>query len=259
MLFKISPFTVPLRKSAIAAPRKTMGEAANAHTAHLNILKGGRCAIVCETAENDELKTSVIKNLSDGSRMAIRGLGKEEEEMISHCKVIIHTNKTIQYQVEQALTDRLKYLEFSQQFVDHPTKPHHVQKDKQKVKNKLENMNDILAWLLEGSIRYYNEGIVEPEQVIQMSCSQQKEADPATYFLSEYLLQEPNGKVWMKDLFEAYQNVEQDYDMTMRTFIKQVRQFTGEECVRKCNGNNRLVGYRLIDPSSSFDFPENIK
>ena len=104
---------------------------------------------------------------------------------------------------------------------------------------------------MEGSIRYYNEGIVEPEQVIQMSCSQQKEADPVTYFLSEYLLQEPDGKVWMKDLFETYQNVESDCHMTIRPFTNQVRQYAGQG-VKKRNGNNILVGYRLIDPSSSF-------
>jgi phage/plasmid-associated DNA primase len=253
MFGAVSPFCTSLRREAIAASKRSLESAASNHTAHLIPLKLNRLAIVAETRDSDLLQVGVVKSLTGGDQISIRALCQSEESFVNRCKIIVYTNKRFTYEGEEAMCDRVKYLNFPMRFVDTPEEDHHVQRDSAKVDELLRHhKNEILGWLVQGAVRYYKDGqiIKEPESVQQFTASEQRNADPVQGYLYEECIEDPTGRIAVRDLIDDLY----EYDRTqgrfhVRKLATRLRAIVGKDKdgndrVRRSNNTLFLFGYK---------------
>lgn len=253
MLLAISPFTTSLPASAVAGPKNGQEGQKNAHTSHLNVLQGNRCAITCEIKQNRVLEEDIIKKISCGDRLDIRKLGKEQEQIVSRCKIIIHTNNIPSYEAVKSLTDRLRYIEFIRRFVANPTEPNELKLDENLTVNIIDNLNNPFAWLLIGSVSFYRIGDAPPPAIVASSKVRHNESDFLISFLEETLEKSPGNTIPIGKIIEKVARADPSYKgILAKKFTPHLRRFANnKDAVVWSHNATVLKGYKFIEIESS--------
>lgn len=177
---------------------KALSGSKSEHTAYLMPLKGLRCGITSELAENELLDDGLIKRITGGDGISVRGLNKDQEEFSCSAKLILPTNHKPTLDASQkALVDRMVYIPFKARFVN-PDKSeekvdeklHRYKPDDSFKPDKIVNheMRDtFFTWMVGGAMAYYNDKstLMPCKAVKDFSNKSLKESDEFARFMAE--------------------------------------------------------------------------
>lgn len=195
---------------------KLMGGGANSDIARL---KSVRFVTSEEPTEGVRLNEGLLKQLTGGSKITCRFLYGDEFEYAPEFKIWVATNhKPIIRGTDLGIWRRIKLIPFE---VNIP-----AEKVDKNLKYKLRaEYPQILAWAVEGCIKWQKEGIVEPGAVVQATSDYKKEMDLIASFVEQCLIIDyaaEAGKVKASDLFAIYSRwarENNEYEMSSKRFF----------------------------------------
>jgi putative DNA primase/helicase len=177
-------------------------------------LKGMRFAICSETDEHKELKESTIKAITGNDSISGRDLYKSSETVRLYCKLGLITNHLpIIKSNSEAIWSRIIPIEFNSSFQeiyeDLDEKDQYLQRKFPKDKNLSKRIeteeykSKFLRWLVEGSVKYYNQGLHIPDAVKLSKQTYHSDSDVLQDFIDENIERCPgmNSQVGFRDLY----------------------------------------------------------
>lgn len=206
---------------------------------------GVRLIVMSESPQGMKLNEEIIKALSGGDSIQHRSLFQNTKTSICQGKLILSSNETFEYNNSDAMDDRMKYIVFSNRFVDNPDpdKPNEVLKMKNIDSYIDNNLDNFLAWIVEGSIRYYKEGIKAPESVINSTRQISKECDTLLWTLENILIPSKGGYVKTSILRDRL--CEEGINLTSKRLMCSLRHYN--YTIVRYNGYSSLKGYKLSE------------
>lgn len=162
----------------------------------LRRLADARLVTVPEIPKDKPLDTPLLKAISGGSTLTVRGLYKSEHESRFPCTLLLEGNDwpKVDYN-ELPMWRRIVAIQVSQSLSEDDVDPSYIQAF-------LNDENDrqaILASLVEGAYQYHQKGLAIPEVVREMAKVYKTEMHPLKEFLDGYFKFEANPTLeyWM--------------------------------------------------------------
>lgn len=185
--------------------KKWGGDGANSDIARL---KSARFVTCEEPTEGVRLNEGLLKQLTGGSKVTARHLYGEEFEYQPEFKIWVATNhKPVVRGTDVGIWRRIKLIPFE---VNIPK-----EKVDKNLKYKLrEEMPQILAWAVQGCIKWQKEQIAEPQCVQEAVKEYKQEMDLLASFLEECVVidYEGDNRLMGSTLFKAYTRWAKDYN-----------------------------------------------
>ena len=207
-------------------------------------LKSARFVTCEEPTEGVRLNEGLLKQLTGGSKVTCRFLYGDEFEYTPEFKIWCATNhKPVVRGTDIGIWRRIKLIPFE---VNIPK-----EKVDKNLKYKLrQEFPQILAWAVEGCIKWQQEGLGEPEKVIEATKDYKQEMDLIAGFVEQCVMidYDADEKVMATDLFAIYtkwakQNNE--WEMSAKRFGMEIVKKLPE---RSRNGKGIFYGkIRLTD------------
>jgi len=172
------------------------------HPAELETLRGKRLVFLDEPESNRRARTNLIKTLTGSSIIQSRAMRQDFSPMELQAKIIMMSNQDIPMEEDDALWRRIKKVPWSHPI---PLK----EQDKYLQEDLSENAGWILAWLVEGAIKWYEtEEIVTPSIVEQATEEYRLSQNPLKDFVEEYLnkTQDKKDILSSKRMYKMYTN-----------------------------------------------------
>lgn len=194
------------------------GDGANSDIARL---KSSRFVTSEEPTEGVRLNEGLIKQLTGGSKITCRFLYGDEFEYTPEFKIWVATNhKPVIRGTDVGIWRRIKLIPFEVS----------IPKDKvdKNLKYKLrEEFPQILAWAVQGCIKWQREGIEEPDCIKDAVKEYKQEMDLLANFVEQCIVIDYNceEKVMGNDLFRLYSKWARDnneYEMSANKFGREI-------------------------------------
>lgn len=182
---------------------KAMGRA----TPELIPMIGKRLCYFSESDENAELNSDRLKSITGGDVINFRALYGKMDRFKPYCKLLMLTNHKPQFNTnDNAIIDRLKYIPFNAKFVNQPVKENERLADPEFIRKlKTKYIDQVFSWMVEGAVRFYQNGRVEaPQIVLNDTKTSVEENDLTQQFLNETIDEEKGGRVLVKKLYNMY-------------------------------------------------------
>lgn len=221
------------------------------HCAATIDIRGKRVALCTESEDGDEFNAGALKQMSGGDNVYGRSLYNAGENFQNKAKLILCTNHPPKIKgTEQALINRLYYLEWASKFVDDPNPNNAREKKKdQEFIDRLthERINDFFAYAVEGAVKYYATGLPKNRSIQSTKDKQVTVANPLGIWLDERIEKgEDKEKVCADDLWDQWL---QDYSFNdfkdKAAFFKAVRAHLKVDKNPRSNGKSYIKGFRL--------------
>lgn len=234
---------------AVVAEKQTImdtrGHNAGAPRPDLARLRDRRIVCVSENEKDDKLAEGLIKNLTGGGMINCRTLNHEPIEFPALFKIILDTNYRPQIKgTDQPLWNRLKVIPFN---VTIPT-----EKIDLGFGEKLEQeLSGILNWAIEGYRLYKLEGLVMPDEMVEIIKEYAEDMSPLDQWIKECVEINVKGiKVshTSKELFQCYENwceFNGEYAWTQKKFTQEINQKEGFTEVKKVQGYTKYMNVGL--------------
>jgi P4 family phage/plasmid primase-like protien len=183
-----------------------------AATPHLAELKGKRIAICDESAEDDVLDESTIKQVTGGSQINCRLLHQNPIAFTpTHLPILMTNNKPRMNIDDVAMTRRLILVPFLNRYVKDadfdPNNPTHRHIDYELV-DKLSApgaRRQFLTWLVQGAVAWNQEGLGEHPQLIKSAYEEYlQENDAIGRFIKEHCIVDEGAFVSVTEFKEAF-------------------------------------------------------
>ena len=184
-------------------------------------LKSARFVTSEEPTEGVRLNEGLLKQLTGGSKVTCRFLYGDEFEYTPEFKIWIATNhKPVIRGTDFGIWRRIKLIPFEV----------NIPKDKvdKNLKYKLRHeFPQILAWAVEGCIKWQNEGIEEPECVRNATSEYKQEMDLIAGFVEQCVIidYEDDNKIMASDLFSVYSKwakQNNEWEMSSKRFFMEL-------------------------------------
>ena len=251
MLSMITPFRAAINKDLIVSKKRIHSRDPHSHKSAIVPLVYNRVAIVSETEESDDLQTDIVKDLTGGDPVDYRPpWGDEEKNFVCRCKIIINTNHRFVYSNNSAIIDRIHYLNFPNRFVENPVEEHERKRlSAEKVDAFFEkNLNNILAWMVIGAKRYFDEGLVIPDAVKKFTMEEQRNADPLLQCIEDCFVKDPEGSIEVNNFKSILCAFDRSiYKLNNRTLMERIRKSLGKDSIKRSHGTYKIVGYSQIE------------
>jgi putative DNA primase/helicase len=203
-------------------------------------LPGARFVRASEPEQGTKMKEALIKALTGGEAILIRRMHAEFIEIVPEFKLWISGNHKPEIRgADDGIWRRVMLVPWSVQIPDDE-----VDKD---LPAKLRAERDgILAWLVEGALRYLNKGLPIPEAVLAATQEYRTHSDP----MREFLLTEcevtdnPEDRVtapYIRDAFNAWRLAMAEATWTSNTVSRRMAERAG---VVKSDAGNSFDKYR---------------
>jgi putative DNA primase/helicase len=162
-------------------------------------LKGKRFVTAEETEEGARLNESLVKSLTGGDSITARYLNQNPFTFLPTHKLWLSTNhRPIIRGTDYGIWRRVKLLPFSEQITG-------AEKD-QKLPQKLQaERAGILAWIVEGAVRWHREGLKVPAIVEDQTAAYRASMDRLSTFLDDRCIIGERYTVGKGELYKAYQ------------------------------------------------------
>jgi phage/plasmid-associated DNA primase len=208
----LGPFCMEVSEGVVLMTAKG---AANAHTSHLNCLRGIRFAKFTELPTGAKLNPKIIKQISGADSIYIRGMGKESDKNLNlPTKLTLCLNEQPKLpDGDKALWDRLCYIKFLAKFVESPNPlvPNQFKCNKN-VMNKWTTdpiyIHAFLHFCVEGSVGYYQEeGLKVPKDFQDVKEDLLNDVDCYTKFVEERCIISPHDQtkfISSKEFFDDF-------------------------------------------------------
>lgn len=186
-------------------------------------LKSARFVTCEEPTEGVRLNEGLLKQLTGGSKVTCRFLYGDEFEYTPEFKIWIATNhKPVVRGTDVGIWRRIKLIPFEV----------NIPKDKvdKNLKYKLrQEFPQILAWAVEGCIKWQKDGINEPNCVQDAVKEYKKEMDLLASFMEQCLEidYDCDDKIVASDLFRLYSvwaKRNNEYEMSSKKFFREIGQ-----------------------------------
>jgi putative DNA primase/helicase len=149
-------------------------------------LAGTRLVTVGEGRKSEPLNSALVKSLSGGDHLTVRGLYAHEISFTPQATFIFHTNALPSTDAtDDAFWRRAQVIEFTVSFDPDVPALHHLPNDPAVEKRIGEELPGILAWMVEG-LRQWQSGGLNPPEAVRNATRQQRDVDdPFALFVDE--------------------------------------------------------------------------
>jgi len=168
-------------------------------TSDLASLYSARLVIASEGESDGALKQSLLKRLSGGDPITAAFKYANEFDFKPEFLIILMTNHLpVLKGDDAAMWRRIKVIPFNATFPEGKRDIHLAGK---LIANEAEG---ILAWAVEGAVRWYAEGLGNVEAVQQKTVEYRTAQDTLALFIEEYAEIDPTATVLGKDIWQSY-------------------------------------------------------
>ena len=219
-------------------------------TPHLTALYGSRVAFLDESEKKAVLNEAIVKRITGNSMVTIRRLYGAEFSFESMCQPILVTNFRPQITTDNAMHRRLILIPFDAIFKSEEefdkNNPRHKIKDNDKL-DKLKNCKDqLLIWLLKGSMEWFNNKLPEfPEKIKEITNEYKSSGNPVLSFIKETC-----------ELPSDPTNVDTDYYFTSEKELLEAYIEYSEEKIKRKEFKEYMVklGYKRVRINGKFGY-----
>lgn len=174
--------------------------ASNGPSEDIARLAGARMVTATESNAGLSFQEALIKQLTGTDKVSARFLYRESFEFDPSFKIFFSTNHKPGIKAgSEGIWRRIRMIPFRIVIPE--------DKRDQGLQARLidEESEGILAWLVEGAVRWYAEGLNMPQEVRQETQNYRTEMDTFQTFLEDACELDDEGKVKFNDLYESYQ------------------------------------------------------
>jgi len=163
------------------------------------ILRGARFISATETDDGQKLAESTVKQLTGGDAVRARFLFQESFQFTPQFKIWLAANHKPEIRGnDHAIWRRIRLVPFNVIIPKAEQNPHFFESELE------EELPGILAWAVEGCLRWQREGLGEPEAVTKATADYREEQDAIAGFLSEKCVVGEHYQVTAKEIYYAY-------------------------------------------------------
>ena len=195
--------------SLITQKRKASGQA----SPELERVQGKRFAAMQEPDEGVRINTGVMKSLTGGDAIMVRGLYEKPKEIKPQFKLVLFCNDLPKLPPEDGGTwRRTRVVNFGSRFVDNPDPedPHEFQIDRDLDGKKFPLWKEGFMWiLLQYYKRYKKEGLKEPQEILTYTNKYKEDQDRFQEFINDTLVQTrdyENDRLLLGETFALYKS-----------------------------------------------------
>lgn len=218
-------------------------------------LKGARFVSAAEVEKGRRLAESKVKQLTGNDTVTARFLHGEFFDFKPEFKLWLSTNNKPEIRgTDDAIWDRIRLIPFTQRFEGSKADPNLPETLR-------EEMNGVLAWLVEGCLEWQEHGLCEPVRVTEATQGYREEMDTLAAFFEEHCVIHPNAEVPATPLFNRYKRWCEDAlepQETQKAFGMRLSE-RGFESIKLTRGSHkgnkgwRGIGFRVDDPPPDDD------
>lgn len=218
----------------------------------LTRLIGARFAYASEGKENEKLNTGMVKRFTGDEKMTARGLYSAPVDFQPQFTVLFSTNHKPKIDdTTNSIWDRTRLIPFTRRFTDEEVDPSLRKKF-------LAESSGILNWLVEGAVKFYQNGLKLPDcaAVTQATQDYRSDSDKVQSFLLERCVFGRDYRVQVGTLHSAFEQWCQielgGADMSLPSFRDKVKE-KGYSIIPGGQGRKFFSGIRLKDEEVSIE------
>lgn len=179
--------------------------ASNAATPELAKIKGKRLAIFQEPDNNMEINAGLMKELTGNDKIQARALFKDPIEFFPQFKPVLTCNRLpIVPSTDGGTWRRIRIIPFEMKFVDNPEEDYERKIDRNIKENLVLWKEAFLSILIEYYKKFKEQGIKEPEKVMQFTKQYEKDCDKFKEFIDNVIAPETDAKVSLHDIHKEF-------------------------------------------------------
>jgi putative DNA primase/helicase len=184
---------------ATATPTETfMKKSGDQYTNDIARLRGTRFVTTTEAEQGRRLSEPLIKKITGNDQMTARFLYGEFFNFTPTFKIFMATNhKPVIKGTDHGIWRRIKLIPFTTRIAEE-------KQDKHLEAKLREEASGILNWLLEGTVRWRQEGLKTPRAVLLATDEYRGEMDVIGNFLKERCVQKKELTIRIRELYKAY-------------------------------------------------------
>jgi len=189
-------YAATVRETALSKSNDYYGDKANPE---IKKLQGKRIAVLSEYSGDTRLNTALLKDLTGGDKISMRNLHENGCEFESTAKLFFYSNHKPQFsEYDAGIKDRLSFIQWNVVIPEE-------QRDKYLSEKLKKEYSGILNWILEGSRRYFTEGIKVPESLNFSNESDEKvNADAFGAWISSCVQLVDDSEMTTEELYRSY-------------------------------------------------------
>lgn len=164
-------------------------------------LKGARFVYASEAEQGKRLAESFIKDMSGGEKISARFLHQEWFEFYPEFKIWLGTNhKPVIRGTDKAIWDRIRLIPFTVRIPDNEQIP------KTQLFEKFNaEIDGIFSWLVDGCLKWKEEGLGIPEEIKAATKEYRNEMDVLGDFIEDRCVTGELLQIKTKDLYDSYE------------------------------------------------------
>jgi putative DNA primase/helicase len=169
-------------------------------------LRGKRIVYAGEPEENKKLNAGLTKLLTGADTISARGIHDKDvvDFVPSHTLFLLSNFQLRANPQDEAAWHRLKEIKLPLSFVDEPVRPHERQRNPHLPAELKAEASGILAWLLEGFLRYREVGLLPPPSVKASTKEWRRSDDSVFHFVQDCCERVEGGFILLKTLHPKY-------------------------------------------------------
>ena len=225
-----------IQADLLARQRESRG--GGAASPELAALAGARLAAGSEMEQGRELAEALAKNLTGGEQITARHLYAELFDFFPAFKIWLALNHCPKVSADDgAIWRRILRIGF-----DHVVPPEQRDRTlKPYLRNPSGGAPAVLAWAVEGCLRWQREGLGIPEAVLKSTAAYRQESDPLATFFEDCLTFHPMAWALWTDIWRAYcdhaseQGIREKYRVPPKRLQERLR-------LKDCTAERRMIG-----------------
>ena len=163
-------------------------------------LRGTRFVTTTEAEQGRRLSEPLIKQITGNDRMTARFLYGEFFNFVPTFKIFMASNhKPVIRGTDHGIWRRIKLIPFTVRISEE-------QQDKHLEQKLMQEAPGIFNWLVEGALRWRQEGLRTPVIISSATDEYREEMDVIGNFIRERCVKQPEGSIRARELFKCYQD-----------------------------------------------------
>ncbi|MBW1669537.1 MAG: hypothetical protein JRJ66_16125 [Deltaproteobacteria bacterium] len=186
--------------------KESFVRSAFSHSSDILSLRGKRLVWASETNDGWQLNAGKVKWLTGGGTLTGRAPYAKSGTSFSptHTVFSLTNNKPQAPASDYALWKRIILIPLNISFVDNPKEEYERQRDPYLVDKLKKEAPGVLAWLVEGALKWQKHGLTVPAKVERGTEEYRRDEDIIGDFLEECCIKENNAAVRASDLYQGY-------------------------------------------------------
>ena len=219
-------------------------------TADLASLRGSRLVFAQEGERSKPMAEAVIKRATGGDRITARHLYQDQMTFTPHFLLLLASNYKPRFGgQDEGLWRRVKLIPFNRTFAPE-------ERDVYLTETLLDEAAGILAWVVEGAVEWYRNGLADPEIIRDGTAEYRAVSDELAGFVDFVVVADTDASIKGNELYEAYRDwatTEGVHPWSARAVNEAVvERMSGVKKVKRMDGVH-LTGLRLATPEDRAD------